>query len=817
MESEKINLKQIVTAVRPNRYAVFINEENSNWQENCERVIEWYSQMWGGAHNFIIPTNGDSIDNIFWQLLEIFQPDHCNRYIRTLKDLILEDPNEYEKMCEKRVKDLLNSNRNYDKKQAEEMVKSSITISSAQIDKFEISDSLQNEIILKLNPFHTEGHLRMGYIRAEEAASHQDISVQTICEEVEEDHYVSNYDLSSFPKNMQLWTHSIIGNPCLLEKKNNKHTPLDFSTRPKKIKFSTENLDFDNISNLFIEFQNSNDFSSHNTPFGLSLYNLGKFTKTKLADHKKQPVTIIIGDSVKDFCFYYNLSKLIDRVYWISLTVIDKGQKDDIDLYITYLLDDIGRQIYSSGYGKEIKVILTSLSLNKEELKTFEEKLNDIKKIARYQEDFDLTIQIPYKIKENIKNPYFILENENYDNSYLEQFLDNISLNELRTPKPKGFKKLDVFKHRWITDIDILKDVRESDKRNGYLLPNKPYFSKDIFLNRKMNYFDASNVRFTREKISFYCPTQGFIRSSDNIDNIITKPQIKFLTEFEIFERIFNEAGYHIKLSDKGEYTKNSIDIFGPLQNIANELRDNKIKQIFQCFCDSAKTKIRKEKGIKGVIVNRRVYLNFSDVVYFLDSEKNAREKINSYLYKNIFERGYILKCEKCKNADWYRMDEIGQKFICHRCQSKQIYTENHWREGDEPVIYYKLNEMFFQGYSNNMFVSILTLDKLREQTKESFFYLPEIEIREKKDDEKPLMEMDICGISDGKILLGEAKKDKEAPEKIELYKTIINKVNAYFVLSTFADEWSEDKKKRVMMMEWNNKPIILEKGDLVL
>lgn len=812
MESEKINLKQIVTAVRPNRYAVFIDEENLNWQENCERVIEWYSQMWGGAHNFIIPTNGDSIDNIFWQLLEIFQPDHCNRYIRTLKDLILEDPNEYEKMYEKRVRDLLNSNRNYDKKQAEEMVKSSITISSAQIDKFKISDNLQDEIIFKLNPFYHRS-LRMGYIRAEEKAWDQDISVQTICEEFGEEHSVLSYNLSSFPKDMQLWVHSIIGNSRSLKKNSNKKTLLDLRTRPKKIKFETENLEFDGVEDLFTTM---NNFLPRNTSFGLSLYNLGKFTKTKLEDPKKQPVTVVIGNSIKDFCFYYNLSRLADSVYWISPAMIDKEQKDNVDLYLTYLLDDIERQIYGSGYRNEVKVILTSLSLKKEELKTFEEKLNDIKKIARYQEDFNLTIQIPYKIKENIKNPYFILENENYDNSYLEQFLDNISLNELRTPKPKGFKNLDVFKHKWITDVDILKDVRELDKRNGYLLPNKPYFSKDIFLDRKMNYFDTSNVRFTREKISFYCPTQGLIRSLDNIDNITTKPQLKFLTEFEIFERIFNEAGYHIKLSDKGEYTKNSIDIFGSLQNIANELKDDKIKQIFQCFCDTTKPEIRKEKKIKGVFVNKRVYLNFDDVAYFLGGGKNVREKINSYLYKNIFERGYILKCEKCKNADWYRMEEIGQKFVCHRCQREQVYTENHWRETDEPIIYYKLNEMFFQGYDNDMLVTILTLDKLREQTRESFFYLPEIEIRKDKN-EKSLIEMDICSISDGKILFGEAKKNAEIPKKIELYKTIINKIDAHFVLSTFADEYSEDKKKRVMMMEWNNKPMIFEKSNLAL
>ena len=816
MESEKINLKQIITAVRPSRYAVFINEENPDWQENCERVIEWYSQMWGGAHNFIIPTNGDSIDNVFWQLLEIFQPDHCNYYIRTLKDVFLEDSDEYEKMCKKRTNDVLNSNRNYSKKQAEEMVRSSMVISSAQIDKFEISDSLQDEIIFKLNPFHTGGSLSMGYIRAEEGASYQDISVQTICEEFKEDHFISNYDLNSFSKNMQLWVHSIIGNPCSLEKNNYKKTTIDFRARPKNIKFSTKNLDFNDISSLFIEFNNINNIRSDNTSFGLSLYNLEKFTKTKLEDPKKQPVTIIIGDSIKDFCLYYNLSKLMDGVYWISPAVTNKEQEEDVNLYLTYLLDEIERQIYGSGYIKEIKIILTSLSLKKEELKTFEKKLNDIKKTAKPQEDFNLTIQIPYKIKENVKNPCFILENENYNNSYLEQFLDNISLNELKTPKPKGFKKLDVFKHKWITDVDISKDVRESDKRNGYLLPSKPYFSKDIFLSRRVNYFDASNVRFTREKISFYCPTQGLIRSSDNMDNIITKPQLKLLTNFEIFERIFNEAGYYIKLSDKGEYAKNSINIFGSLQNIASELRDDKIKQIFQCFCDFTIAKARKENGIKGSIVNKRVYLNFNDIVSFLDNEKIARKKINFYLYKNIFERGYVLKCEKCKNADWYRMEEIGQKFICHRCQKKQVYTENHWRETAEPIIYYKLNEMFFQGYSHNMLVTILTLDKLRRQTKESFFYLPEVEIRKNKNDEKPLIEMDICSISDGKILFGEAKKNAEIPEKIELYKTIVNKINAYFVLSTFADKWSEDKKKKVMAMEWRNKPVIFEKSNII-
>jgi hypothetical protein len=69
----------------------------------CLRIIEFYSRLWGGAHNIIVPTDGREITEPFWTLLEAFDPDYLYRYAKSGEDLAQSHTEQYADMLKRSV------------------------------------------------------------------------------------------------------------------------------------------------------------------------------------------------------------------------------------------------------------------------------------------------------------------------------------------------------------------------------------------------------------------------------------------------------------------------------------------------------------------------------------------------------------------------------------------------------------------------------------------------------------------------------------------------------------------------------------------
>ena len=68
--------KTILSSVRPARVCILVDRTDPDWQNSCVRVIEYFTTLWGGAYNIIVPTDGETISDIFWQILETYDPDY---------------------------------------------------------------------------------------------------------------------------------------------------------------------------------------------------------------------------------------------------------------------------------------------------------------------------------------------------------------------------------------------------------------------------------------------------------------------------------------------------------------------------------------------------------------------------------------------------------------------------------------------------------------------------------------------------------------------------------------------------------------------
>src|SRR5208282_5642855 len=260
-------------------------------------------------------------------------------------------------------------------------------------------------------------------------------------------------------------------------------------------------------------------------------------------------------------------------------------------------------------------------------------------------------------------------------------------------------------------------------------------------------------VRASNDGLAYMCPG-AFVMGADPDFNLL-RPSLRVPSAFDIFRRALGYCGYDCEISDKGRYESVTIDKLGGIESARRAFRDPSRRALLEKFLDQAKPK----KGAfdEGVpLGDGRRYLNFDAVAKLLGSPDSATEIIDAYIGREVFYRGLILKCASCSDVSWFSIAEITHTFTCRRCGRNQQYTKSSWKHPGEPSWFYKLDEIVYQALLNNSIAPILTLGALREKTKDSFLFCPELRIRA-QGDEKHFMELDICCIPDGQLCIGEA------------------------------------------------------------
>jgi hypothetical protein len=815
-EVSKIELKKITTRVRPPRIVTFINVNDPDWPDVCDRVIERYSQLWGGSYNLIVPTDGKAIDDVFWHLMDIYDPDYLGRYIKTFKDLKTSQPEKFLEIRNGQIEKWLSEHPDAVRADTERMFDEMFDREADSIDNFDISSELKAELIKRLNPFYYDIETGIHYSRIDDGAQHNESSVLPVFNQQGKSK-IEDYDVSALAKSLQLYIRSYVGNSrSFFKNLEIKARPFDIPKKKPAVELSTKTVSdqsLQEMTTIINEKKQNIDYSPYwYTNFGLARYtkNWGGFDKD---------IIVVIGDEIKDFCLFYNLSRIQNEIYWIPKIVIDQvGQNKNYKWFLSDQVLSIRRSLEQS-IGKNNSVILTSSSLTAQQLE--ESKIiiaNNQMVIVSGESKIDWLVETPLKVTEHIKKPLVAYESGNANNLYIEQFIDKNGVNLLKTPKPTSFSELNIFENRWISEVDIGSDI--DDTISGYLLPKKACFSPNIFDGIKNYTNDTSAIRFSNDCISFYCPTFGLISYGNTMDEILVRPRLHLLYEMEIFGLLFKDLGYEIRLSDKGRYETAAINMFGSLNLLANEFKKMPVVKALDSFVDPKEGQDRLDNNIPGCNLNERSYLNFNDFVSIIGDNKKARDMVDEYLQKGILLRGVALQCEDCREADWYDVKELDQSFICHRCYKKQIYKEKHWRgNGEELPFYYKLNEMVYQGHKNNMIVPILALYQLSKLSKRSFIFVSEIELWKigDKKGERPDIEIDTACIIDGAIYLGEAKINSDVPAKLDSLNKIVEDLGGRFVYSTLTDKLSPAVETALSTLKWSKPPIFQTKENLLM
>ncbi len=302
------------------------------------------------------------------------------------------------------------------------------------------------------------------------------------------------------------------------------------------------------------------------------------------------------------------------------------------------------------------------------------------------------------------------------------------------------------------------------------------------------------------------------------------KPVVFSKPSFErVVSLLFYDGGFpQMEQSNTAKYHVNFIRRAGGLEKAANYLANSPFKDLLSLLADN-KSKNRHgwiivEPSKRRVLNHLHLYqslgrrMPLETMEYFNTISDELPEEVVDLLKKDLLERGFRLKCLSCGYLSWYPAERAGQHFQCSRCFETQVY-------GSNPLWLYKLPEVIFQGFEDNMQVPLLTLHYLKQTSKHTFEWLPDSNVSWSENGKQISGNIDIICLRDGKFYVGEAKSNNNIDrEQFSFYECICKSVAIDgVVFATSQIDWSKGTQDRIDNLKtwFKGDVIILTKKEL--
>lgn len=787
----------ISASVRPGRVAVLCDMADPEWRRSCRHILEIFSTLWGGHGNIIIPTDGKTIQPIFWRILETFDPDHICEYRPSLRDLEERDPQAFEQIVAEQIETWPDGGQPTNA----EMDRVRKGMRNADNSNFAVTPALAQELKARIAPFFFENYIvGPGTWKAGEVPGfpHTRI-IEIIAETDHADRIV--LPARSLPPAESLWYSATLGT-CDVEFESKLTdagiTPLPFGdgSRTQDALYEQRNLvsyavdrdSFERYATLNVAMPNTTQSDTLRlTPAALSLTNLGWF-RQKQSKLWAPKAIAIAGNTINDFCLYLALSRMRERVFWIFPPITEAVLTGASTNYRNSPAGAFANSLrMATEYVQQHPpgVDLLSVSLNQSQVNAVKNEIATAARAPLYGDVFGLsTSVIP-------EDPLRYLEKSNASKLSVEQVPDTGIIELFETPKPTSFRQINPSNHRWITELELQakQPARHPALGNWYLSG----------ANQSTN-----EVRTSGRGLAYTCPS-SIIFSGQDVDAVTVRPNVRVAAAKEIFERVAESGGLVCTTSDKGFYAQDAIAKLGSLNKAGQFFRSESGRALIAAYLD--KTPNQKGQYNKGVRIGDRRYLSAADLLRALKTVGQAVSYIDDFAERGILYRGFIFQCAFCRNSAWYPLKDLSDRFTCPRCHREQVFTSKQWKlPRCQPSVYYQLDELVYQGFDNDMHIPTLALDSLRRLAERSFLYVEELEYR-KVGEAKPLMECDLNCVIDGVLTIGEAKtvdrleKTRAAEATlIEKYRNLAASLGARSVVfATEAENWDSTTAQKIL------------------
>ncbi|MEV6831195.1 hypothetical protein [Amycolatopsis sp. NPDC051102] len=786
--------KNITATVRTPRCAVLINEASSLWPTAAKGAIQHASAVWGGRYFLLVPTDGRRIKEKFWEVLEAYNPDNITTYNISFSDMQEADPEAFTRTKQK-------YKEGWDKEGFAGDFEEWFTDNAAtsRIDKLVISEELERQLINRLSPFHFHGKSVRHPISRKSGFGYPFTKIADIVSHANNKPAEIILPKSIDDPTAALLAYSQTGIASSayceeLEKQGvaTNQLPDNYDTK----EFVCHVLGSQSpVWQTEADHWRPSDEYMPRTPFGLSMLHLGQYYQIDHHHTEKEPTVVVVGDAVDDFCLYYCLSRLHERVLWLPLDWLrdcyravaenrrryQRGEEQQTlgaSQELTRALINLYFETIDYGH-HENRVQLLSMSLSQRQLIAYRRQMAECSYVDRdrYASKVDC---VPIE-RSSTDCLLRVFEENNYTNSETIVFIDNQSVSPFPTPKPKNFGFIKPSGHNWLTSLQI----------DGYGPPALPDLGSAI-----INIHGLSNEsRVASDGITYHCPNVGYF--GGDIDVVLVKPKITLPDEMAVMAAYFSDCGVTIGYSDKGNYFLDTIDRFGGLDEVGAFIKDAATRSVLDKFME---TRNSQDGSVIYLTNDQRAYLSLAAIMDSIGNEDSAGTLVDELVGKRVLRRGYILQCERCRLASWYDLEVLTTDFTCSRCSFRQQFKQAHWKEPIEPKWYYRLAETVYQFYVHNSHVTAQALYKLKMQSQSTFHYVPEIDLYNFEPSGKK-RELDIACVVDGKLVVGECKTEPLQPkdaEKFEKMTRMLGRQPDRIVFATALSSVTDTFKSRI-------------------
>jgi hypothetical protein len=150
----------------------------------------------------------------------------------------------------------------------------------------------------------------------------------------------------------------------------------------------------------------------------------------------------------------------------------------------------------------------------------------------------------------------------------------------------------------------------------------------------------------------------------------------------------------------------------------------------------------------------------------FTDLRERMLDTLDWLIAHGVFGVGTLNHCRKCGLKDWHSIDDLKTNNTCRGCGSSfTVASEQPWG--------YRLNSLISsEGGIYNQVPLILALGELYESSTSSFMYFPPVDVYTGKN-HRPLTDLDIFAVVNGKLVIGEVKNSAALFDDEEIHKLL--------------------------------------------
>jgi hypothetical protein len=290
--------------------------------------------------------------------------------------------------------------------------------------------------------------------------------------------------------------------------------------------------------------------------------------------------------------------------------------------------------------------------------------------------------------------------------------------------------------------------------------------------------------------------TSGVYLAGWILEQHLVRPVLRIPSASLTVRRLAEAAGYVVRPSQTGLLNQIVIDMWGGLEAVAADL-SSPMRKLLDVLTPAPDMKDGPLPT--SLVINRLPYLTAEHAQNLLGlDEAGTRAELDRLLRLRVLRRGLVLRCARCNWLDWYAIDHVGQSFRCDRCDQDNFLEQARWREPvSEPRWYYDLDHAVREALKLDGHVPILALDHLRAGHPGGFAFTTDFELIKNGTASHP-PEIDFAVIADGRLILGEAKKNnrlasqrREEQRKLSRLCTAARDLTADDVcLATAANAW---------------------------